>query len=88
MSINPRWPTLPDPVHAARRAAARKRYLQALKANATMRRLEVARAVAAVVKERGFVPRGFYIRLARRLRISKGQLSRDLAQIRRDAVAV
>jgi hypothetical protein len=30
------------------------------------------------------VPRGFYSRLAKKLRISKGQLSRDLAIIRHD----
>jgi hypothetical protein len=84
MGYNARWPFLADPAAAARRAAARKRYLHALKANAVARRLEIARAVAAVVEEKGHVPRGFYTRLARKLKISKGQLSRDLKIIRYD----
>jgi hypothetical protein len=82
------WPILTNPAHAARRAAGRRRYQEALRAGRAIRRLEIARSVAAVVAERGFVPRGYYAALARRLRVSRAQVCMDVKAIREDAGTV
>jgi hypothetical protein len=57
----------------------------ALRTGRAVRQLEIAKAVAAVVEERGYVPRGFYAALARRLKVSRAQICYDVRDIRRAA---
>jgi hypothetical protein len=47
-----------------------------------MRRVEIARALVTVIEESGFVPRGFYAALAKRLRVSRALICMDVKTIR------
>lgn len=77
--MSSRWPNLNAKANA-RRAAARKRYLDGLRAVIAERRRIVAQVYRDAVSSGG-IRRGIWTALARQLRVHKSVICRDLAAV-------
>jgi hypothetical protein len=78
------WPVMAPKHVAVKLAKMRQRWQSTRRAAREVRRLTVARALAAAA-ENGGIKRGFQARLSRTLRVSEVTISRDVRALLRSA---